>query len=187
LGIVGFTPLRFDASASTGEGLSYVIEFGDGQTSTAPVSSHVSGNPAELRRGRVQSARLTIVDRLGRSAAVSVPYFIAAVKTVDFWHGREGQLGHHVYLDQDGDRLTGTYRGPDNRLPEPVARLSGTLSDERTVHLRSADGAFEFTGSLEWRDGVPSLLGQGRVVLRLKLGGSRGTGKTIDFEWVDAY
>ena len=66
--ITGLTQIQFDALGSTGEGLSYRIDFGDGQTTAKPVAMHSVNVAGKL------TARLTVVDRAGRADSVEVPY-----------------------------------------------------------------------------------------------------------------
>jgi hypothetical protein len=186
LGITGFTPLLFDASGSTGAGLIYFVEYGDGATSSEAVTSHVSGVPSETRRGRKQTARLTVSDRFGRSDTVTLDYFIASVWSVDFWYCHTGD-NRSIWIRQDGSSLSGTYRGPENRYPALVLRLTGSLSDQRTVHLRSEDGSIEFHGSVEWRQDLPFSFDQSKAMLRLTMRGGKADGETLEFRWADLY
>ena len=55
--------MRFDGSGSRGDGLSYFIEFGDGQVSAEPVAVH------PIEQAGYYLARLTVVDRFGRADA----------------------------------------------------------------------------------------------------------------------
>lgn len=58
--VVGVTPVRFDATASTGERLTYVIDFGDGSD---PVTSS-SATHVFSKVGRF-TAQATVADRAG--------------------------------------------------------------------------------------------------------------------------
>src|SRR6185436_4084520 len=61
--ILRYTPIKFSAMASQGEDLSYFLEFGDGQATTEASASHV------CQQWGLRVARLTAVDRFGRSSA----------------------------------------------------------------------------------------------------------------------
>src|SRR6185436_4426628 len=54
-----------DAGASTGEGLRYLVDFGDGFTSTEPVARHV------YRAAGTYRITVTLTDATGRIAAAS--------------------------------------------------------------------------------------------------------------------
>jgi hypothetical protein len=175
----------FDGSESSGTGLGYVLEFGDGASATEHVTTHVSD--LKERSGRKQTARLTVTDRFGRSDSVTQDYYVASIATVDFWyHNLPQGRQHRLFLRQQGDRLTGNYKGPEN--PEPGAwTLSGGLSGQRAVHLRTDNGHVELVGSMEWLAVDPVNMSQPRVVLRLRIRGGFSDGRTLDFRWADLY
>ena len=66
-------PIWFDASRSTGVGLKYMIEFGDGQTSSESIIAHIPNVDPRRNNG----GRLTVTDRWGRldSATAQYPIF----------------------------------------------------------------------------------------------------------------
>ena len=55
------SPVLFDGSSSRGEGLTYYLEFGDGQSVTTASATH------PMQKEGTYVARLTVVDRFGRS------------------------------------------------------------------------------------------------------------------------
>src|SRR5436190_23532787 len=61
MAITGLSPIQFDGTRSSGDGLSYRIEFGDGQSSSKPIAIHPVDITGPL------TARLTVVDRFGRT------------------------------------------------------------------------------------------------------------------------
>lgn len=187
LGIGGFTPFTFDASASTGADLIYFLEFGDGKTSTERVATHTTDLPAD-RDGHKRTARLTVSDRLGRSSSVTQDYFVASVPTVDFWYSPSpgGRFHHRLFLRQEGDRITGTYSGPENAAPGSSWQLTGRLTGTRGIELQTENGRIVLTGSLEWAAGDVNM-SQVRVVLRMAVRGGDSDGRTIDFRWADIY
>ena len=75
LGVEAHTPFVFDGSASTGDGLTYRMEFGDGASADTETATHVVGTFGP------RTARLTVTDRLGRSAS----YGQQARLLGDFW------------------------------------------------------------------------------------------------------
>lgn len=182
LGAAGYTPFIFDASASTGDRLRYQIEFGDGEVSGAAVAQHVA--PTDGRR----TARLTVTDRRGRISQVEHDYFAAAIETrsLTFWHvGLGGRRDISITLRQDGANLSGLMQMKADALRN--VPLIGRLSGDRDVVIRSADGAIEMAGSLEWRTPDDINYSQARVVLRLTIRGGPADGESVRMTWADPY
>jgi len=68
--LVGFTRVTFDGARSKVQDLSYFLEFGDGQTATGQSATHA------LERVQEFTARLTVVDRFGRTNAEAASYWV---------------------------------------------------------------------------------------------------------------
>jgi PKD repeat protein len=71
--VQGFSPILFDGSTSRGEGLTYFIEFGDREFSTEQSAAH----PIATRG--TYTARLTVVDRFGRSDQEAVSFEVKSL------------------------------------------------------------------------------------------------------------
>jgi hypothetical protein len=67
MAVSGFSTFVFDASGSTGDGLSYLLELADGTTSSTPVTSHVTSRLGE------SVAKLTVSRRHSLTAARRSP------------------------------------------------------------------------------------------------------------------
>src|SRR5690606_23488708 len=147
-GVAGYTPLVFDASASIGTGLRYLIDFGDGSSSTNVIATHVG---VQGEQSRV--ARLTVTDAVGRTASAEAPYYLLSVRPSGvrpgggFHVAEQGTLSPS--LVQDGKSVSGRYseRGPTHAdLP-----FTGTLIGDRTMTLRTEDGSVVLEGNFAWR------------------------------------
>jgi hypothetical protein len=185
--IVNVTQMLFDGSRSEGDGLTYLLEFGDGASSTEPLATH-RPTPGRLppRPEVLLTAKLTVTDRHGRSDSTTRQYFLASVGTPDqnaWWTNspREGSIPRRLFLTQDGAALSGYYTGPDSNSRRPVA---GSLSDDRAIRLKTGDGAIEFIGAVELRPDPPGLPS---LVLRLSMRSERVNGSVIEFEFADPY
>ena len=88
-----------------------------------------------------------------------------------------------LVLRQNGAALSGTYRGED-RVSRPV---TGTLSRDRSVSLRTADGSIELAGGLAWRETGRENFSQAGVTLRLAIKGGTLDGKVFDFLYNDPF
>jgi PKD repeat protein len=78
------SPVRFDASASQGDGLTYYIEFGDRQYTTDATAVH------PLEKVGSYTARLTVIDRFGRTDVESRPFRVetlVANRDYFWWQG----------------------------------------------------------------------------------------------------
>jgi hypothetical protein len=188
--VVNFTPLLFDGSRSEGDGLTYLVEYGDGASSTEPVTTRrVNPSRSALAPRTSITAKLSVTDRHGRTDSTTQPYFLVSAGNVSgtFWHGdRPGTDGQYVNLNlsQDGATLSGHYFASGRRpFGGPVA---GVLTDDRTIRLKTVDGAMEFNGTVELR---PSWhpTSWPDPILRLSIRGGALNGSVIEFEFADPY
>jgi hypothetical protein len=130
LALTNFTLVTFDATRSSGNDLSYYVEFGDGQTGIGATVTH---RPSQ--RGYLTS-RLTVVDRFGRSDAESVDYVSLALGDsqccADGWVDPSSPTARVAFREGGGSRYSGSVVfGFGATQPVPVfAELSG---DNRVV------------------------------------------------------
>lgn len=189
--VVNVTQLLFDASRSEGDGLTYLVEYGDGATSTEPVTTHrVNGSPSAIAPRDQRTAKLTVTDRHGRTDSTTQPYFLVSIHTDvgygTFWHGNQTRAGYiNLSLKQDGATLSGGYWGWDNvrTINGPV---TGVLADDRAIRLKTVDGVIEFIGAVELRPSLPPAAWHDPI-LRLSIRGGALNGSVIEFEFADPY
>ena len=188
--IVNFTQMVFDGSRSEGDGVTYLLEYGDGATSTEAVTTHRvnpgGSPPTPITR---LTARLTVTDRHGRSDSTTQTYFLVSVghDLTTFWHGdRAGSGGQYLnlYLTQDGATLSGHYWA-SGRKPFG-GRVAGVLTDDRAIRLKTVDGVIEFIGAVELRPSLPPAAWHDPI-LRLSIRGGALNGSVIEFEFADPY
>jgi hypothetical protein len=169
----------FDASASTGDGLKYHLDFGDGQSSTQPVVFH---RPATAWSRR---ATLTVSDRANQTATSTVEYRIASLDEPLFWANftkTDAEDARRLYVRREGTTFTGKWRTSETGNFDLTARITG----ERTVEFVTADGETRLSGSVEWRPS--SFTGKALLVfLRLRIHGGPEDGATFDFIAADPY
>ncbi len=160
LPILGLSPIQFDGSTSRGDALSYVIEFGDGEVSTQPTATHrIDTNFGCLLSGLV-TARMTVVDRFGRTDAEikSFQPFEVGGCGADGWVFAEGNNNTNFsfrrfeFRGRQGLNLTGSliWRDPgstDGTTTPFTARLSG----ERDIRIVLQGAGIEFRGHIELR------------------------------------
>lgn len=179
LGLLGH-PITFNASGSRGSGLTYKIDFGDGEMSREAVTAHL---PVLVKPwGGSFTATLTVTDRLGRSDVTTATYTVTTINSpaAGFWtQGPVVPTIRRIYLSHSGTELSGWYDGPEGKS----LRVSGTIVGERDVQLRVGGGVVELTGSVEW--GTSSL--GGTISLRLTLRGGPSDGQTFNFYPYDPY
>lgn len=139
--IQSFSTVTFDASGSSGVGLRYGLDFGDGSGADAPTASHVYD-----AAGRTYKGRLIVTDSLGRTDSVSVDVSVVSI---------DGSWSHSFYntvanryenrqliLTQSGRTISGEYRHPESWL----SPLRGELRPGRDVSLNLTDGTISFSG-----------------------------------------
>jgi PKD repeat protein len=139
----------FDAAASRGEGLTYYIEFGDGQVSTDVAPTHV------IDRAGSYDARLTVVDRFGRSNSEVTPYRVRSLVTgiSTFWIARNDECGCLVTLvfgTQEGTTVTGSITVSLLAEWETFVRskFAGSVNPNGAVQLVLAGANVTMSGTL---------------------------------------
>jgi PKD repeat protein len=183
--VKGFSPILFDGSTSRGDGLTYFIEFGDGETSVASNAVHPIANEGTY------TARLTVVDRFGRSDFETATFQVVSLITKGYyveWTGSivgGGGSGLLWFDSQSGPNVTGRFQSSDIFGDYYCCRahpFTGTLSGERDVKLVLSDSNVVLTGTLylggrQWPDWK----------LALAISGGPKDGKTIEFYYRDGY
>src|SRR5215217_1794218 len=136
------SPVLFDGSTSRGDGLSYFLEFGDGQTTTSASATH------PLEEEGLYTARLTVVDRFGRSdvetnryeaqSLVTKGYYVewSALPTAGCSHCR----GYLVFDHQQGKAVDGHFQLGANE-GEAVDHFAGSIDGSGEVNLAATSGA----------------------------------------------
>ena len=185
---VNFAQMLFDASHSYGEELTYVLEFGDGDSSTEPVVMHrltYAAPPPENPYWR-RTARLTVTDRYGRSDSTEQQYLLVSIGNAFFtgWDNRLGEvtrrsngIRRHLTFTQNGTALSGWYEGPTDKRPVPPRRVSGALTDDGGIRVRTENGAIEISGEVAWGTGDNA----NEIVLRLSIKDEMAAGAVLDF------
>src|SRR5262249_32117971 len=115
IALLGATPVRFDATRSSGRNLNYSIDFGDGTTvSTAPRTTHI------YKVWPTAKSSLTVSDREGQVGSVTKSVCIVRVAGTGIgWSAGEG-TSRLVLPDYDADDtsiLSGRYRRQTHPLP----------------------------------------------------------------------
>ena len=93
--IVGLSPIQFDASSSRGDGLTYVMEYGDGAVTAEPTTTHrIDREPARIRPLDIRT-RLSVVDRFGRVDSEEQEFSTFGLANGAFlegWYSSDGTL-----------------------------------------------------------------------------------------------
>lgn len=134
------SPVRFDAAASQGDGLTYYIEFGDRQFTTDATAVH------PLEKVGAYTARLTVVDRFGRTDVESRPFEVKTLAECGYYIWWEGP-GHHLcFTSQEGTQVTGDL----SRNGDPLAsgQFRGTVNPNGEVRLTLEGAAVALVGTL---------------------------------------
>jgi len=153
--IQGLSPIQFDGSTSRGDGLSYVIEFGDGEVSTEPTVTHridtTTTSPEGFLTSDSVTARMTVVDRFGRTDSESERFSLFEI--ADNRPGSSGwffvsstEFRRFEFKTRRNLNLTGNLQQEFFSAGTPfIARLSG----ERDIHIVLQGSAIEFRGHIE--------------------------------------
>jgi hypothetical protein len=154
VGIAGLTNIDFDGAGSRGDGLSYIIEFGDGQFAATARAFHRVEQAASTWPG--YAGLLTVVDRFGRANSESIPYAIFTLPSgPEKWYfsGPTDWLSF-TFESHAGTAYEGTIR---YRYPDGVYRSApckATLSGERDVVIVVESLGLEFTGAIDMSTSV---------------------------------
>jgi hypothetical protein len=162
------SPILFDGSASRGEDLTYFIEFGDRQVATAATAVHPIEGVGNY------TARLTTVDRFGRSDVETVTFGVRSLVADDWYVWWEGDAVIIRIASQRGTAIAGTLSDSTN----PPKLFTGTADADGSVRLRLADSSVTLVGTmtLAWRDYESN-----RLVLTYAGGPSNGKTLTLHF------
>lgn len=176
------SPVLFDGSNSRGEGLTYYLEFGDGQVATVASTTH----PMEKEGNYV--ARLTVIDRFGRSDVESLTFLVRSLRASGYYNYWESTVYFGSTLlasafleitEQNGTAVTGVLsRG----FPPERTSFTGTVNGDGSVELRLAGLPVTLTGTM-------TLAGLGEFDHRLVLTyrGGRYDGQTLRGYWRKGY
>jgi hypothetical protein len=116
------SPVLFDGSGSRGEGLTYYLEFGDGQSTTAASATH------PMQKEGKYVARLTVVDRYGRSDSETRELEACTLVNRGYYNewsgaiypGLGGACGAYLVFDtQEATSVSGHLHTCDDRSPSP--------------------------------------------------------------------
>jgi PKD repeat protein len=176
--VQGYSPILFDGSTSRGEGLTYFIEFGDREFSTEPMTVH------PIATAGTYTARLTVVDRFGRSDQEAARFDVRSLVTsgsYEYWYAyAESQNFRLLFDTQDGQEVVGrlwTFTSSGQIL----TRFRGTLSGEGDIRLVFEASNTVLGGTLNMR----GYFDHWRMVLT-QTGGSND-GQTYTFRYNDNY
>ena len=175
--IRNISPIRFDASTSRGDGLTYYMEFGDGQVTTDAVAVHPMDRVGE------HTARLTVVDRFGRWDSEATTYEVRTLVAHGYYVWWQGPFGTLSFTAQEGTRVAGSvfFYHSDPGSPGTTFPFTGTVNAEGQVRLRMEGSEFELTGTLRLGNTYDS----NRMVLTFA-GGPRN-GQTFTFNFRNGY
>jgi chitodextrinase len=175
-GIKQISPIRFDASPSRGEGLTYFLEFGDGEVSQAATAVHPIDKVGEY------TARLTVVDRFGRANSETTDFEVRSLVTEGYYVLWDAYPRYTLVIQtQNGTAITGGLVRYDE--PEPRGRtFSGTADADGQVRVVLSDSAGTLVGTLAlpWVDYESN-----RLVLTYLDGPHKG--ETLTFHFRNGY
>jgi hypothetical protein len=175
--IVGLTPISFDASGSSGEQLSYFLEFGDGEYTSERSAQHAMDVPTPGGWGGAFMARVTVTDRFGRFDVASQRFgdvvSLAEVTGYSVWinlftNPRTGRVEQRflVFDFHDGRSVAGRYRHPEGWH----SRFSGTVDGQWGIELTLDGGGIAFKGRILGLSHMP-----------LAVAGGSADGFTLEF------
>jgi hypothetical protein len=172
----------FDATQSTGDGLSFVLDFGDGTFAGTAVARHVVTAPTELDYNTpyflpTRSVRALVIDRFGRVDSENLslhleklPGFGEFVTLDDLVHTHIGNRALN-FRQQNGTQLTGIYRHPENW----GSSFTATLSGGNHIHIRLDDGTIDMDGIYTYDGPTHSFKSSLWLLLSVRGGSADGT------------
>jgi hypothetical protein len=146
--LAAVSPIQIDGSTSRGSGLSYFIEFGDGEVSTDARAVHiVDRSPRDIL-----TARLTVVDRFARADSESASYqtFAIGYLFLDGWIGRDasGKLMRLECSGRNGANYIAKVVYTDAASGGIVGTGVASLSGERDIRIVFPSIGVEFRGTV---------------------------------------
>ncbi len=190
------TPIVFDATGSTGVGLTYRIEFGDGDETTAATATHAAGLGPSCTMPfdhdyDVCNASLTVTDRWGRVDTTATNYFLTSFDWDSFhcgyWLAYDGvpESPRSLWMHQDPvdpTRLSGAMRPG---YPNPDRPMVGTVGADRSLNLTTTDGSISLVGSFNF-DSPPGTWPM-RGFISLRRLGTPESGNTVRYYYNTCY
>jgi hypothetical protein len=166
------TPVVIDATLSRGTGLLYFVEFGDGFVTTKARDSHIVDvpDPPPFPRRPPLKARVTVVDRFGRSNAESADYFVFELGLhlpgeIDYQYW--GAVGFTIdFVERHG----ATYIGQAERFRQFRTTARATLSGNGDIRITLEAVGIEYRGRIER---IPS----GDIIMRVVQSGGPDDGR----------
>jgi hypothetical protein len=139
--IAGSSTVAFDASASSGSGLRYGFDFGDGQGVDAVSGSHVYSSAS-----KVYKVRLIVTDSLGRTDQATADVTVKSItgswsNSIYNANARRSEYRVLNITKQDGTHVDGQYTHPEGW----TTAFSGDVSASRGAALNLVDGTVSFT------------------------------------------
>jgi hypothetical protein len=181
--------VTFDATQSTGDGLSFVIDFDDGTFANTAVARHVFMTVARADdRAELRTVRAFVVDRFGRVASEARPIRLITILTnsvtTNFLNVQNSgtdrqEIRKLNFLQQDGTQLTGTYQHPQG-WTKP---LTATLSGANHIHVRLDDGSIDMDGTYTYQSPVPNPFFPDWLILSVR--GGPDNGAVLPFNYHD--
>jgi hypothetical protein len=171
--IASVTPVHIDGTASRGVGLTSFIEFGEGFVATTSQATHVVDAPPYPPL----TARLTVVDRFGRSDTESLDYFVYDLgaqgsPSGDYWTTSNGPDLIRIFFDSRSGR---TYGGRIQRVvgsESEVVSVSASVTGLRDVIITVAAWGIEYRGTIVMAPGY-------NVQMNLVQSGGAGAGRAL--------
>jgi hypothetical protein len=163
--IASLTDIDFDGSASRGDGLSYILEFGDGQFATTSRATHRADPPIAYMTSH--KARMTVVDRFGRANTETAEYtvFMLPGVTSEKWYNPSPGPGLTFIFDRRSGlsyegRISYTY--PDGIQRNTTCKA--VLSGDRDILITVDSLGLEFRGSIDMSTGSMTPSGAGWIL-----------------------
>jgi hypothetical protein len=133
--VASLSEIAVDASGSTGSGLTYAIDFGDGFVATTPTARHI------YAAARTFTVTCTVTDAQARTASDTRQIAVKAVTGSWFQAGyvtksARVEVRRLNITEQAGTNVRGSYRvtGDADRA------ITGTLVPPRAIRLRTEGG-----------------------------------------------
>ncbi len=168
--IASLSPVIVDASTSTGTGLTYAIDFGDGTTATTAAAQHTYATPATF------TITATVTDSQGRKATTTAALVVQDATGNWFQAGfaeRSKRIEvRRITIDaQTGTSVRGVYRVTG----EVDKFFTGTLTAPRSIRLVTDGGGVWLEGTL------PGKLHDAAELWTVLDHGDGADGKTLGF------